>query len=813
MSEDRLEKALKALRTETVDAERLATAQARVWQKLESRDTSLCGEFQLQFRDYLEGRLTESRRLLMEDHLGRCPNCRAQLAALKGERRPEVSPIRRVSRRPRWATWAAAAAVLLAALYMGRGAIDSVFAPSGPPATVASVKGALHLVPEGILGSGSIIREGEIIRTGPASHAVLRLADGSLVDVNERTELSLQKAWSGKTVRLHRGDILIQAAKQRRGYLRVRTRDSLASVKGTIFAVSSGLSGSVVSVIEGSVEVAQTGSEVLLSPGEQSATNPALVSSVQQAVSWSPDAETYIEMLASLADLEQKIATLPAQPMRTQSFLLGCLPPNTVVFGAVPNLTDTISQAMSLVEQQSFENPAFGQWWNSASGEELKQLIHRIESVSPLLGDELVYGYSLGEPGKAEKVPMVLAEVQPGKQEELASALNSLAEAGVKPLSYRMVDSLMVLSESPEYLDWLTANLGKGASSPFADEIATRYRRGAGWMLGMDMNSIISLPEDAVPDFIGMQQVKYLFLERRNPQGAEENEMTLSFNGPRMGLASFLADSGSGGAAEYITGDALAAIYAATREPKQLFDELTERLSAFSPEFRENLASAEFEIGMDFSNDLIRAFGTESAFALEGISTSGPVWTLALLVNDPDTVDLAMQRLADCINAKLAAAGKGDRISIMQESIDGRTWTTMSILQSPITIAWTYDRGYMIAASDRGTAIRALAARDGGSSLVWSPSFQQQLSVTSGLHPSGFAWLNTRGAFENFAGLVRNPTIEELISARDPILVVFDATAEQIRAISRTRLSGVIMDIMLMQGLGRMPHESQADAL
>ena len=95
-------------------------------------------------------------------------------------------------------------------------------------------------------------------------------------------------------IHLQRGDVIVQAAKQRRGHLRVLTRDSIASVKGTVFAVSAGLGGSVVSVVEGSVAVNQPGTEVLLSPGEQAASNPALASSVEEAVSWSPEAEAYL---------------------------------------------------------------------------------------------------------------------------------------------------------------------------------------------------------------------------------------------------------------------------------------------------------------------------------------------------------------------------------------------------------------------------------------------------------------------------------------------------------------------------------------
>jgi hypothetical protein len=71
------------------------------------------------------------------------------------------------------------------------------------------------------------------------------------------------------------------------------------------------------------------------------------------------------------------------------------------------------------------------------------------------------------------------------------------------------------------------------------------------------------------------------------------------------------------------------------------------------------------------------------------------------------------------------------------------------------------------------------------------------------LHPSGFAWLNTKGAFQNFAPLIQNPSIQKLIAERDPILIVFNGGMEQIRSASRTRLSGLAMEIMLLQGLSR----------
>ena len=805
MSEDRLNKALEAMKDETVDPGLLAGARVRVWEKLEKAGAAACVEFRPGFRDYIEGRLADNRRLLMEDHLSRCTHCRAQLGEMKGERKVVAMPQRRAGKWGRWSAWAAAAAVLVAALYLGRGRIDTLLAPGGPTATVDSVSGVLYRLPDGILQAGAVIGEGEVVRTGPGDRAVLRLADGSRVDVNERSELFVNAAWSGETVHLQRGDIIVQAAKQRRGRLRVQTRDSVASVKGTVFAVSAGFAGTVVSVVEGAVEVAQPGNEVVLSPGEQAASSPALMTSVQDAVSWSPDAESYYELLASISKIEKQIAELPAPALRTQSRLLQYLPPNAVVYGAVPNLSGTIRQAMALAEQQSADNPVFGQWWNSSTGQELRQLIDRIQAVTPLLGEEIACMFASGAPELSGQIPLIMSEVQPGKRTELANALDALgAEAGQFPLPYSLTDSLLVVSDSPEHLQWGIRHLGEGASSAFAAAVATRYERGAGWLLGVDMEPVVaeaSGTEEAA--ILGAGQLKHLFVEQRGIQGIEENEVSLTFKGPRMGMASWLADAGSGGAAEYLSGDTVFAIYASTREPRQLFEEITAQLAKLDPSFGSELAQAEAKLGISFSNDLAAALGTESAFSVEGLSLNGPVWTLAALVNNPAGLDSTVRRLVDVANAELAAEDPAKKIIIEQETADGRTWTTMKSGITPFMVTWTYDRGYLVAASDRAAALRSIANRNGGLPLVWSSAFQQQLPSSAGLHPSGFAWLNTKGALQGLAAFVQSAALQQLISERDPILVVFNGSSEQIHSASRTRISGLVMDAMLMQSLGQ----------
>jgi FecR-like protein len=624
-----------------------------------------------------------------------------------------------------------------------------------------------------------------------------------MVEVNERTELYVTAAWSGAAIHLQRGDVIVKAAKQRRGHLQVLTRDSVASVKGTVFAVSAGMGGSVVSVVEGSVAVNQPGRDVLLRPGQQAASIPALASSVATAVSWSPDAEAYLELLRSFSKIERELANLPAE-LRTKSALLSYLPAGAVVYGTVPNPGLTIDRALSLAEEQSAQNTTFGAWWNSDTGRLLRQMTDRIQSVNSLLGDEIVFCASLPSPD--QPIPIVMARVQPGKTAELSSVLDSLfAAAGESPASYSVSGNMVIVSNSPSHLAWAVAHQGQGAGSAFAATIGERYQRGVGWLIGMDAPPLVTMAagDDAPPvKLAGMMGMKYIFLEQRAPAGAVENEVTFEFQGARTGMGSWLADAGSGGAAEYLPVDALVAGYVSTREPLQLFEEFTAQITKGQPDFERGLGGLDEKLGAGFVQNLAGALGTEAAVALTGLSTSGPTWVMTSVANNPSVIDGSLQKLVDTFNAELGPDQQAKRIVLSQESAGGRTWSTLKPGGLPVGITWTYDRGYIVAGSDRGSAERAIATRDGGSQLVWSPDFLGQLPSSAGLHPSAFAWLNAKGALGILSSISSNPAIKELVAGRDPILVVFDGTPERIHVASRTRISGLIMDVMMLQSAG-----------
>src|SRR5437762_3470502 len=139
MTDERFDELLREMREESAPPEQAAAACGRVWRQIGAASAA-CAEFRPDFKPYLAGELTESRRLLLDDHLGRCPDCRRALAELQGDPRVVPMPMARryqwPSKTGSWTRWAVAAGVVLTALYLGRDRIDSALAPGGPRATV-----------------------------------------------------------------------------------------------------------------------------------------------------------------------------------------------------------------------------------------------------------------------------------------------------------------------------------------------------------------------------------------------------------------------------------------------------------------------------------------------------------------------------------------------------------------------------------------------------------------------------------------------------------------------------------------------------
>lgn len=773
-------------------------ARERIWNRLAGTPPSpLCEGFRAYLAEYQAGTLPASRRLLLEDHLSRCPACRnsarpgtaqggsADVIAMPAARRPAAA----------WRPYAIAAAAALAILYAGRGPIDRTLAGSGPRATVEAASGLVVLLNGEAAGPGTSLGEAVALRTGAGSRAVLRLSDGSRVEVNERTQLALHGRWSGLSVQLDRGDVLVEAAKQRRGHLRVLTTDTLASVKGTTFAVSSGSGGAVVSVVEGSVAVEHGGSSRLLGRGEQDGSASPHEGGVPAAIAWSQDAQKYLALLADFAHIEKQIAAIDTG-VRTDPKLLPALPAGTKIYVSVPNSPAALNQALALVEQRARESAVLREWWESGAGREVRAQITALQTILPLLGDEIVFLLASDPARTRGEMPVILAQTK-AQPADIDAALNRLvASKALNGASWRAANGLLIMTDTQARLAAVLPRLGQGAATAFAQEIRERYRRGVSILFGLDLEAIAASwtpDEQARANVAGAAQAKRLFVEQRS---ATQNEAALSFRGARQGVASWLAAPGSNGSAEYVSTDAVVAVTASTRNPRQAFDELVTRASAADPNFARELREFETKAGISVSADIAAALGTDFTFAIETPTAPVPGWVGVIEALRPGVLDATAQRLVDAFNQHLPADRQSMRLTLVRETVNGRAWTSLKSAASAMTLHWTQDAGYLVVSTDRAIATRALAVRAAGSGLLRSAAFRQQLPEGSGVHHSGLLWVNTKGAL---AGLLPpgETVLRRLLESRDPVLVTIVGETEQIRAASRTRLTSLVLDMAL----------------
>jgi uncharacterized protein (TIGR03435 family) len=236
-------------------------------------------------------------------------------------------------RRPiRWLM--AAAAVLLVAV------VSIVIFERGVNRTHAALEiadGPTYLVTGGasrIAQAGTSIGIGDTVRSGGG--AMLRLADGSLVELRSHSEVALQAASDGMLLQLNGGSIIVTAAKQRNGHLYVRTKDVAVSVVGTVFLVNAEEAGSRVAVIQGEVQVQEGTKSEKLRPGQQVATNPLMeIHPLTEEISWSHRASSHVALLEQSAPASSGVAV----PARLQFEVVSLRPvPQTATFGSAERL-------------------------------------------------------------------------------------------------------------------------------------------------------------------------------------------------------------------------------------------------------------------------------------------------------------------------------------------------------------------------------------------------------------------------------------------------------------------------------------------
>ncbi|HXO27211.1 MAG TPA: FecR domain-containing protein, partial [Thermoanaerobaculia bacterium] len=691
---DDLERAVAEVLSEPLDDRQVEEAAARVWRKLVAATpdgiatipatpaTSApagqpipgCGDFGHLIPAYLDGSLAPARALLFEDHSRDCLPCRRALHAARQDRagrtavplhevvedggrraaagdRTGRAPLPPRSQRtfpwarrfPGGSPWLAAAALLLVGLGLGLALFRTFgMGASGGSrmARVETVDGRLFRIAGAssvAVAAGDAVREGEQVRTAKDSRAVLRMSDGSQIEMAERAGLSLAAGRGGNTIELERGRIIVQAARQRPRHLYVATDDCLVSVTGTIFAVNHGTKGSRVSVVEGEVHVqtraaANAPADLVLHPGDQATTRPNVAAvPVRQEVAWSRDASRYDALLAELGAAGRAIDAQVARPaVRTSSRLLDLVPAGSLVYLALPNLSANLVQTQQLLEQRLAESPVLQQWWSATLGSPANEqlfhdLVQQVGDVGQDLGDEVVIaaGSAAGAAGSGacSGPPVVLAEalreepLRATLRQEAAAVnrragktalvlLDQLPAAGPAgsppatqasgPLLVWVGQGLLVASPSASQIAAVAANLRPGAANPFTGSsfharLAQAYADGAGWLFGADLQQLMAGHHAAAPsrptEAMGLFDLEHFILEHHDGAAptptaatpgtsAAETRASLTFSQQRRGIAAWLAAPAPMGSLGFFSADANLVAAFVVKSPVDLLDEL-----------------------------------------------------------------------------------------------------------------------------------------------------------------------------------------------------------------------------------------------
>ena len=802
MSNEKLDRLLSTIRNENVDEKVVVQARDRVWKSMteSASETAAtphilrtCGDFQSLVPDYLAKRLTPARALLFEDHVHACVACRHALERARDGERQQVWKLQPKRTRSSVWNWAMAAAAVAAIAVVGfafsNGMLPGqhtvraeVQAADGP---LYAVNGEdVHLVP-----AGYQIRNGDEVRTAKNSTAVVRLLDGSVVEMGPRAELSVSRQWRGTTIHLQGGQVIVQAAKQHAGRrLYVATDDGLVSVKGTIFSVNRGIKGSRVAVIEGVVHTEFGNDSTDLTAGQQ-ATSSAAVSKVpvQNEVAWSRNSAKYLALLGDFAILQKQIAAIPGPGLRYSSDLLPLVPDHTVVYAAIPNLSNTIGEANRLFQDRLQQSPALRDWWKQqqkGNGPKLDEVLDKVKNFSSYLGDEVVI--AIDKEGTAYSAPIIIAKVrQPGldafvqAQIEAERLKNPSSQAGIQivrdpltaapatahPLMVYLSPNLMIASEDLGQLR-LAASRAKQnspsqfAGSPFYQQIADTYQQGAEWLFCADMEQIVASNVQAdsshhdLPPGIG--DVKYLMMGYRDLAGKSESHADLSFASERQGVPSWLAAPASMGSLDFVSPDASMVTSAVIKNPRSIMEEIFKMAGSGDPEFSQHLAEFESKSGVNVLNDIAAPLGGEVTMAFDGPMIPTPRWKLIFEVYDPTTLQSTIEKLVDSFNRE--ATQKNHSLQISKKEVGSRTYFTLSSANQPnLEIDYTFVDSYLIAAPDMGTISRAIQSREAGYTLTHSSTFQALLPTDG--------YTNFSAIFYHNIGPVVGPLADKLRSS------------------------------------------------
>jgi hypothetical protein len=331
-------------------------------------------------------------------------------------------------------------------------------------------------------------------------------------------------------------------------------------------------------------------------------------------------------------------------------------------------------------------------------------VIEKLRAASEYLGGEIVVAALPGSDG-----PVFFSEIKrPGfaeflKRSGLPGAVeeerNGLVEFG-SPAGVHALSSA---------LD--SANGGIEAT-PFYTRINEVYHHGAGFLVCVNLSgSNRSHDREGVVAGSGaasgserMGNAQSIILDETQVAGHMEARVSVAFDGPRAGIAGWLASPGPMGALDYVSPDAsLAAAFVVPNGAN-----IVDQLKVISPQELAPVREA-----------LAASLGGEFALAVDGPLMPVPSWKVVAEVYDPAAAQAAIRQAV----AKYAGEAANQKpLTAAQETVDGRTYYSLAVPDAGplLEFHYTFADGYLIAGPTRAIVARALQIKTSGLSIMRS---------------------------------------------------------------------------------------------
>lgn len=823
-----IDSAVEAMRNTEPNAEQLRVASTRIFHCLQSTTAEAqpelihgCDDIVRLLPLYNSGELSPQRTLLVETHLRDCVNCRqraeGRTKVLNWKSAAAARPVRHWS-------WAAVALAAIVIAVLGFYVNNAYFAvPAGARATLQSLEGVAYQVTaqgDRLISAGQQLKDGDVIRTAGGSHAYVKLSDGSLVEVNERSAFSVTARGKNTTIDLDRGAVIVQAAHRASGHLYVKTPDCRVAVTGTIFGVKSALKGSRVSVVQGTVEVAHNGADDVLHAGDQVSTGDNMEAiPVSEDIAWSQDLPKHLELLAQLKNLEKRLQTVQLPAPRYNSNIFGRMPADTLFYASLPNAGQALEDANRILQEQIQQSDTLRDWWTHGrpgSNDEWNAMVAKLRQLSDYLGDEVVIvGFGNRQPGA------IIAEVRrTGLHDFLDQQFADLGGHKLTVVEPKDLSSLPAKSENPiallrqnevvfgvdrDTLIKLNAQLDAGSgglqATEFGQRIGEAYQRGAGFFLAADLHSLMQTDTRRHPRTpqqqagmarSGFADMRYLVVEHREINKVPDNRMVLDFAANRRGIASWLAAPAPMGSLEFVSKNAAVAFAFIAKDPQAMLTDIF-NMSGDPVQAQAKLAEANSKLNLDLRNDLAAQFGGDAVVALDGPVLPTPAFKFVIEIHDADKLAASMQTLVDSFNREAQQHGSPG-VSLTSEDVSGQRFYSVVHNDSKAKpMVYTFAYGYMIIGPDRATVMNTLRTRATGDSLARSGDFKAMLPKDENANYSFIAYQNLAPILQPLLSTVDSQQariIQELAADSRPSAICGWGRDNRIEAVSNSRLLG-----------------------